>query len=256
MSKEEQSPPHVRELLKAQYDYPEDVETGRGGSRRRARRAYRRSERQRTAAWIEQERRREPITARAALVVVTVLLGMGVLARLGPGWITGGDERADQVVAGPSAFPAGAANSKPAVSSSPPLSPLASPSADLSLPDRVAEAFVRQYLTRNPPKDQDHTAAVGRAAPWATPALVENLSQHDDPPFGRLVSRGGVSMVSTVTVKHAGQQLPGDTPLRAWRTVTAKVDIVGYTSYSETTTLQCELINTDGEWRVARVLGV
>ncbi|MEV8628615.1 hypothetical protein [Streptomyces sp. NPDC051079] len=258
MAKDDQphTPQEFRDLLKAGYDYPEEVDAERGRSRRRARRAYRRAARAQTAQWIADERRREPISARVALLVVAVLLGIGVLARFGPDWLTGQDAGADHVAAAPSAAPSAADDKPPASGAASPSSASPSPAADLADPDTVAEQFARHYLTRNPPEDQEHTAAVDRAAPWATPALVENLSQNDDPAFERLVSRGGVSTVSTVFVKPAGQQLPPDNPLRVWRTVTAKVDVVGYTTYSETTVLQCELTNVDGAWRVARVLGV
>ncbi|MFF0561489.1 hypothetical protein [Streptomyces sp. NPDC004266] len=252
---DERTPQQFRELLRAQYDYPEDVEDERGWRRRRARRAYRKGERGRTAEWIDQERRREPISSRAALLVVVALLAIGVLGRFGPNWITGHNDTATTVTTTPSATPS-RADGKQAPSSPPPASPSATPSAQLADPDAVAEEFVRHYLARNPPVDQDHTAAVQRAAPWATTALVDNLSGHDDPAFARLVSRGGVATVSAVAVKPAGTQLPGDTPLRVWRTVTAKVDVVGYTTYSETTRLQTELINDGTGWRVDRLLGV
>ncbi|MGW0121718.1 hypothetical protein [Streptomyces sp. NPDC003327] len=255
---EERTPQQFRELLRSQYEYPEDVEDQRGRRRRRTRRASRKDERARTAQWIEQERRREPISSRAALLLVVALLAIGVLGRYGPGWITGRDDAASKIAATAtaSATPSGTDN-KPAGSPSiTPPTPSATPPADLSDPDTVAAEFVRHYLTRNPPVDEDHTAAVRRAAPWASAALVRNLAGHDDPAFGRLVSRGGVATVSTVTVKPADTRLPGDTPLRVWRTVTAKVDIVGYTTYSETTTLQTELITDGTGWRVNRILGV
>ncbi|MFC8983539.1 hypothetical protein ACFU3J_15900 [Streptomyces sp. NPDC057411] len=258
MAKDDQprTPQEFRDLLKAGYDYPDEVDAERGRSRRRARRAHRQAERARTAQWIADERRREPISVRAALLVVAVLLGIGVLARFGPDWLTGQDGGADHVTTAPSVAPSAGDDKPPASGTVSPSSAAPSPAADLSDPDKVAEEFARHYLTRNPPEDQDHTAAVGRAAPWATPPLVENLSQSDDPAFERLVSRGGVSTVSTVAVKPAGEKLPPDNPLRVWRTVTAKVDVVGYTTYSETTVLQCELTTFDGAWRVARVLGV
>ncbi|MGW6569960.1 hypothetical protein [Streptomyces sp. NPDC054975] len=258
MTKDDDSrtPQEWRELLRTTYDYPEEVNEGRRRQRRRARRAYRQSERRRTAEWISRERRREPITAAGALLVVAVVLAMGLLARFGPDWIRGErDSGAGKVTATqPAASPSD--DGKPGAASPPPASPSPSVSADLSDPEKVAEQFVRHYLTRTPPGDQDHTAAVLRAQPWATPGLVENLANHDDPAFDRLVSRGGVSTVSTVKVEPAGQSLPVDTPVRVWRKVTAKVDVEGYTNYSETTTLETELTNTGAGWRVSRILGV
>ncbi|MFE7412715.1 hypothetical protein [Streptomyces laurentii] len=250
-----EDPQHFRDLLRARYDYPDDIEDERGRRRRRARRGYRRAERARAAQWIAQERRREPIAARAALAVVVLLLGAGVLARVGPDWLSSRHDQPGRASAPATPQPT-TADDKPAPSSAPP-SPTASPSPDLSEPDTVAEQFVRHYLTRNPPADQDHTAAVRRAAPWATEALTGNLTGNDDPAFGRLVAQGGVSTVSAVTVRPGGDQLPADTPLRVWRTVTATVDVVGYTRYTEKTTLHTELTTTGaGGWKVARVLGV
>ncbi|WP_432089587.1 hypothetical protein [Streptomyces sp. bgisy095] len=258
----ERTPQQWRDLLSTGYDYPEETEEGRRGQRRRARRAYRKSERARSKAWVEQERRREPINARAALAIVVVLLAVGVLARFGPDWLTGRDDTASRVTTAPAAATPGTpsasadgADDKPSPTAPSP-SPSPSASADLTAPDPVAKEFVRHYLTRNPPEDQDHTASVERAAPWATRALTINLARSDDPAWGRLVSRGGVSTVSAVTVKPAGQDLPVDTPLRVWRTVTAKVDVVGYTTYTETTTLQVEVIHDGESWRVSRILGI
>ncbi|MFJ5099250.1 hypothetical protein [Streptomyces sp. NPDC088557] len=256
MPDEDRTPQQFRELLRAGYDYPDDIENTPGRRRRRrARRAHRQAERARTTQWIAQERRREPIGARAALLVVAVLLGVGALARFGPAWITGGEPTA----ARPPAAPGAPAATGPGPDGKPPApgTPTApAPSADLSDPERVAEQFVRHYLTRNPPQDGDHTAAVRRAEPWATAALTENLAGNNDPAFDRLVSRGGVSAVTAVTVTPAGRQLPVDTPLRMWRTVKATVDVVGYTAYTETSTLQVELTTTGTGWQVSRLLGV
>ncbi|WP_432017660.1 hypothetical protein [Streptomyces hydrogenans] len=262
MAKDDDSktPQEWRELLRTTYDYPEEVNEGRRAKRRRARRAYRQSERRRTAEWISRERRREPITAAGALLVVVVILAMGALARFGPDWIRGErDGGAGKVTATqPAASPSddGKPGAGSGADSPPPASPSPSVAVDLSNSEKVAEQFVRHYLTRNPPEDQDHTAAVLRAQPWATPGLVENLANHSDPAFAKLVSHGGVSTVSTVKVEPADQGLPVDTPVRVWRKVTAKVDVQGYTDYSETTTLQTELTSTGAGWRVSRILGV
>ncbi|MFF2308518.1 hypothetical protein ACFVVP_39215 [Streptomyces sp. NPDC058128] len=90
-----------------------------------------------------------------------------------------------------------------------------------------------------------------------TASLVENLTASSDPAWDRLVSRGGVSTVRTVKVEPAGAGLPVDTPLRVWRKTTTTVDIEGYTNYTETPTLQVELMLTDtDEWRITRILGL
>nr|AAS45795.1 SLV.12 [Streptomyces lavendulae] len=150
----------------------------------------------------------------------------------------------------------GTDDAKPSGPASAPASASPSAAVDLSAPDKVAESFARQYLARNPPKDQTHRAAVGRAAPWATRSLTANLEANSDPAFDKLVSRGGVSAVSAVKVEPAGGKLPPDTPLRVWRTVTATVDVQGYTNTTETTVIQTEVTHTESGWRVSGILGV
>lgn len=254
----DRSPQEWRELLRSSYDYPEEVKQGRRKERRRARREHRQGDRRRTAEQIRQQRRREPITVVGAGVIVAVLLLMGACARFGPDWIRGSSAPPKPTATQSTAPPTVAGDAKPAdpATTAPTASASPSPSADLSDPGRVAEAFVRQYLSRNPPKDETHRAAVLRAAPWATRALAANLEENADPAFDKLVSRGGVSRVSAVKVEPAGGKLPPDTPLRVWRTVTATVDVEGYTNYTETTAIQAEVTRTDDGWRVSAILGV
>ncbi|MGW4954549.1 hypothetical protein [Streptomyces parvulus] len=258
MPEEEKTPEQWRELLRTTYDYPEEIKDAPRRRRRRLRREHRHGERARTAEWIKAERRREPTTPAVALVVVAVILVAGVLARFGPQWFSD-DGRASSVTASASPSPAGDDDKAPGTASaSPSASPSPSASVDLSDPDTVAKEFTRHYLTRNPPVDNDHTAAVRRAAPWAMPALVENLANSSDPAWEKLVSQGGVSTVTAVTAKPPAEslRLPPDTPLRKWRTVTATVHVAGYTDDTQRTTLQTELTNTGDGWHVSRILGV
>ncbi len=257
---EERTPQEWRELLSATYDYPEEIEDEPRRRRRRLRRTHRQAERERTAEWIAEQRRRESLRPVTALVIVGAVLLAGVLSRYGPDWLGGGKDGSTGVTASASPSPSTDQDDKPAASASPTgtgsVSPSPSASVDLSDPETVAEEWTRHYLTRNPPEDEDHTAAVRRADPWAMPALTENLANSSDPAWDRLVSRGGVATVSAVTVKPAGGDLPPDTPLRVWRTVTATVKVAGYTDYTEKTTLQAELTNSGKGWRVSRVVGV
>ncbi|MDJ0345561.1 hypothetical protein QMK19_33995 [Streptomyces sp. H10-C2] len=255
---DERSPQEWREMLKTGYDYPEEARKGRRRDRRQARRDHRQGERRRTAEWIKTERQREPVTAAGALLIVVVVLALGVAAKwLWPGLV--GTEHARKpvtVTAGPQTS---AQDDKPAgtpSASSSPTSPRPSPTVDLRAPDKVAQQAVEHYLTRNPPVDRNHSAAVLRAAPWMTPSLVENLASNRDPRWDKLVSQGGVSTVRAVQVGPAAPGLPVDTPLRVWRKVTATVAIEGYTATTETTVLQTELTLDGEKWRVSRIVGL
>lgn len=199
------SPDEWREILRG-WEYPEDAPTESRRERRRAKKAHYRGASRRTAQWVREERRRDPITPTAALVIVLLVLVIGAGARLL--WPAG--DPASKV-----ATSTASADDKPAGTPSPAPAPEPSqdPAAvDMSDPAAVAEAAVRHYLTRNPPEDGDHTAAVRRAAPYMTRSLAMNLSESADPAYGRLVSRGGISTVTTVDVRPAGAALPVDTP--------------------------------------------
>ncbi|MEV7659899.1 hypothetical protein AB0O39_37790 [Streptomyces anulatus] len=235
----------------ASWDYPDETRTGTRRQRRQAKREHRQDARRRSADWVREERRRDPIRPGCALVGVLLVLAVGAGAR----YLSTPDDPA----ARPSSA-AGPADAKPPAASTPaPTTTTSTPTpapVDMTDPDAVASAAIRGYLTRNPPDDGDHTASVRRAAPYMTRSLAANLSASSDPAYGRLVSRGGVAVVSGATVGPAGASLPVDTPLRVWRTVTARVDVTGYEDYAETVTLRTEVISTGTEWRVARILGL
>ncbi|TLQ38872.1 hypothetical protein [Streptomyces marianii] len=260
MGKNERTPDEWREILDS-FEYPEEVRKTKGRrGRREAKREHREAVRRRTKEWVREERRRDPIRPAGALIIVVVILGLGLGARYVWPSLLGGDDKGGSVTATASPTP-GAQDDKPtaAGTSAPSAPPSSSASAavDLDDPDHVAEEFVRLYLTRNPPKDGDHTASVLRAEPYMRPALVENLAAQADQAWNKLVSRGGIATVRTVKVEPAGTDLPVDTPIRVWRKTTAKIDVEGYEDYSETTVLQVELTNGDGTgWRVSRILGL
>lgn len=248
MPKTDPSPEDWRDLLRT-WDYPDDVRAGTRRQRRQAQRQHRQDARRRSADWVRAERQRDPIRPTCALAGVVLLLAVGAGVRyLSPS--------SDSSTAVQSAPTGQATDDKPpAAEPTPSGTSTSTPSpVDMTDPGAVAEAALRQYLTRNPPQDRDHTASVRRAAPYLTRSLAINLTASSDPAYGRLVSRGGISTVRKVTVRPAGASLPVDTPLRVWRTVTATVDVTGYEDYSEQVTLRTEVINTGTEWRVSRIL--
>ncbi|WP_331720124.1 hypothetical protein OG762_51750 (plasmid) [Streptomyces sp. NBC_01136] len=248
----------AREIL-ASFQYPDDVKRTKGmRNRRTAKREHREEVRRNTKEWVREQRRRDPIRPAAALIVVAAVLAIGAGTRyLWPG-LLGGNDHQDAKPAATATPTPGVQDDAPATSSSTPsATPSSSAAVDLSDPDHVAQEALRLYLTRNPPQDGDHSASVLRAAPYMTPALVENLASQDDPSWEKLVSRGGVATVSTVKAGPADSKLPANTPIRVWRKVTAKVDVKGYTDYSENTVVQAELTNGDGKgWHVSRIVGL
>ncbi|MFI5867762.1 hypothetical protein [Streptomyces sp. NPDC051546] len=254
---DERTPAEWREILR-NFDYPDEVSSGPRRGRAGRKRAHREDVRRRTKEWVKEERRREPIRPVGALIIVALIIGIGLGSRFLWPDLLGAEKQGTKATATAPADPA-APDNKPSgtPSSSSAPSPSASPAVDLSKAETVAEQMVRLYLTRNPPADGKHGASVLRAAPYMTPALVENLGSSSDPAWDKLVSRGGVSTVGAVKVGPADSGLPGDSPLRVWRKVEATVSVEGYTKYTEQTVLQVELTNSTGTaWRVSRILGL
>lgn len=261
MSDKPRGPDGWRELLNEALParpQPENT-TGSRRERRRARKAAGIEHRWRTREAIDAERRREPVTAGGAALLIVAILAVGAGAR----WLSGEDYAPATPAVSPSAEVTQAPSPPPAERDDPPAArdqiELADEdeAPDLSDPEQVAREWASAYLTRNPPEDQGHTASVERAAAWMTEALALNLAEHDDPLYHTLVSRGGVSEVTDVTVETADPDLGTDTPVRVWRQLSITVEVQGYTDYTDTHEVQAEIIQADEDaWLVARVLGL
>ncbi|MEV4440673.1 hypothetical protein AB0K09_16930 [Streptomyces sp. NPDC049577] len=253
------NPAEWRELLKAGYEYPEEIEQApKRGLRRRARKIYRQDQKAELKRRIAEDRRREPDTAGGAIILLIGLLALGLAAN--HWWPDHAGAPSGVVQAG--GAPATSTKSSPDRGDGPaPATPSASPSAkaDRSTPEKTAEGWARAYLTRNPPVDKDQKVPVRRAAPWMTDALKENLEQFDDKSWYQLVADGGVATVDKVTVGPADDdrvRKQADTPTRVWRKVTVDTTVTGYQKHNDTKVLLTEItLGSDG-WRVGRVLGV
>ncbi|GAA0350665.1 hypothetical protein [Streptomyces blastmyceticus] len=266
MSKKQQRPQNPaewRELLKTPYEYPEEIEEAPKRSlRRRARKVYRQGRKAELKRRLAEERRREPVTAGGAILVIVGFLALGAAATH---WWPSHDAPARVVRPGTEAGASpeegvpGEVRWRQGVGPSPSASPSDSPKPDLGKPEKTAEDWARAYWARNPPVDKTHKAAVDRAAPWMTSALRENLRQFDDKAWGELVSNGGVSTVDKVTVGPADDdrvRQQADTPTRVWRKVTVDTTVAGYRKYTDTKVLLTEIMRGDDGWRVGRILGV
>ncbi|MGW1072745.1 hypothetical protein [Streptomyces sp. NPDC002537] len=249
-----------RELLKAGYEYPEEIEQAPKRSlRRRARKIYRQDQRGELKRSLAEERRREPVTAGGAVVMVVCLLLVGLAANHWWPDHAGAPSTVVQAGGGNAPVTESAQDRGASPGSAPSSSPSAPPQADRSTPEKTAEGWARAYWSRNPPVDKDHTAPVLRAAPWMTDALARNLEQFDDKAWYELVSNGGVSTVDKVTVGPADDdrvRMQANTPTRVWRKVTVDTTVAGYRKYADTKVLLTEITLGDDGWRVGRVLGV
>ncbi|MFD9084553.1 RAD23 family protein [Streptomyces erythrochromogenes] len=261
MSDEKDKPRTVsdfRDLLKEQYELPEEARGGKRKERRRARQEHKRARKETTRRVLEEERRREPMTPAGAAIVIAVIFAIGWGTSH---WIGKDDEAGPGAVAasGPSPSPTAAA---PGASTAPPspsrfaVSPYPSPPVDLTTPEKTVKGWGQVYLTRSPPVDLNHKPSVERAAPWMTEALAVNLGANEDRIWDQMMSNGGISTVLSVDVAKAAEGLPVDTPLRVWRQATVKASIEGYNTYEKTYVFQVEVTHSSKGWRVARVMGV
>ncbi|MEU2086523.1 hypothetical protein ABZ569_32210 [Streptomyces albus] len=239
------TPQQWRELLR--NSYPEDVEQVPGRrERRRAQKEHNRRKEQAARDWVRKERESEPVTGGAVLLIILVVLSIGLIS-----WLVRSSD--DQPEQHHEKAERPAAPLSPSSPTGP--SPTPSPSGRGSGPEAVARAWAREFFTRDPYKEQTHQAVVDRAARWMTPQLTTNLSESDDPAWGKLVSHGGVSKVTNVKVTSAGKHLPVDTPLRVWRKLLVTTSVHGYDDYNETRTVRVELSRAGDGWQVSRALG-
>ncbi|MFD3422031.1 hypothetical protein [Streptomyces decoyicus] len=224
--------------------------------RRRARNAWRSARRDTRAEWVKRERRNVPTPI---TVPILALLLAGLVAA--GSWLSPEDDHRPAHTrphTTPTAAPAPPADDTADPSPSPTPSATAKRSASA---DGIAKDFVTAYCTRNPEHDNSHVAAVTRAAPYASHALVSNLKRHDDRDWNKLVATQALTATPgkvTVSAPAAAQQLPPDTSVRIYRQATARINVKGTDDYAYTRHLTVEVSRADvgQQWQVTRVLGI
>ncbi|MFK0296336.1 hypothetical protein ACIQU6_38495 [Streptomyces sp. NPDC090442] len=224
--------------------------------RRRAKKAWRSARRDERVAWIKAERRKVPTPLTVPIVALTVA---GLIAGAAWLWPHNNDQPPLKAAPTPSAHPTTPDN-EPTHAPTPTPTPTPT-SAHPTTPDAVAQAFTTAYTTRIPLQDGTHTAAVQRAAPYASTALVDNLKHHDDADFNKLIAAQATqAKPSKVEIAQPTEkQRPApDTSIRLWRQATVTIDVKGTDAYRYTRHLTLEVSRADvgRPWAVTRVLGV
>ncbi|MEV7885175.1 hypothetical protein ACWD3I_25375 [Streptomyces sp. NPDC002817] len=246
------TPDGWRDLLRAE-ELPEEIADLPFRKRRRARRAWRSARRDARARWVKEERRKVPTPLSVPIILLIVA---GLVA--GASWLTSHHDR-DTVQTKP---PATHAATEAPTDDAP--SPAASASTTVrrpGTPDGIAKAFVLAYTTRILLQDGTHSAAVERAAPYASTALVDNLNKHDDIDWNKLVAAQATSATPTqvsINVPAAREEFAPDTPVRVYRDATARIEVKGTDDYTYTRKFTLEVSRADvGQpWMVTRVLGL
>ncbi|MEY9839516.1 hypothetical protein [Streptacidiphilus sp. EB103A] len=246
------SPEDWRELLRRQ-DPPEEFAELPRRQRRRARKYWRTARRDERAQRIRRQRSQTPTGLHIPLTALVLAAAIAAYTWASPHH----------------SHPARAATA-PTSTAAPLTAPTATAAATATasatpatvLTDRqVASAFMTAYCTRLPLQDGSHNAAVARAAPYASPALVANLDAYDDADFDVLVSRQATAArptAVTVTEPTTAQRPAPDTAVRVYLQATATIAVTGthdYT-YQRSLTLEISRSDTGNPWTVTRVLGL
>ncbi|WP_372412599.1 hypothetical protein [Streptomyces luteireticuli] len=243
-----------REALRKEQ-LPEDLAQLPRRKRRKAARAWRSARRDARAQWIKNERKNTPTPLTVPLLAL-VIAG----AVLGAAWLWP-EHSSDRTTATPRATPTTSADEHEPDTPPVPVAP-GSPAPALTNPDDVAKGFATGYSTRLPLQDGSHTAAVQRAAPYASAPLTANLRRHDDRDFNKLVAaqaREAKPSKVVITEPAGRDQRPApDTPIRVWRLATVTVDVKGTDNYTyeRRLTLEVSRADTGAPWMVTRVLGI
>ncbi|MEU6331572.1 hypothetical protein ABZ851_30475 [Streptomyces sp. NPDC047049] len=243
-----------RELLRNQ-ELPESLAELPLLRRRRARKAWKSARRDARAEWVKRERRNVPTPV---TVPIIALLLAGLVAA--GSWLWP-EEDHDPAPAKPHSTPT-AAPAPPAADTDPAPTPTSSATSKRPVsPDGIAKSFVTAYSTRSPEREDSHVAAVDRAAPYASRALVSNLGRHEDRDWNKLIATQALTATPskvTISAPSATQQLPPDTSVRIYRQATVRLDVKGTDDYSYTRHLTVEVSRADvgQQWQVTRVLGI
>lgn len=246
------TPEGWREWLRAD-ELPDQIAELPFRQRRRAKRAWRSARRDARTRWVKEERRKVP-TPLSVPIILLVVAGAVAAAS----WLNSHHDR-DTVQSPPPATHS--ATPSPQDDSPSPAASASTTARRPATPDGIAKAFVLAYTTRILLQDGTHSAAVKRAAPYASTALVDNLNRHDDVDWNKLVAAQATSATPTqvsINTPAATEEFAPDTPVRVYRDATARIEVKGTDNYTYTRHLTLEVSRADvGQpWMVTRVLGL
>ncbi|MFJ4679155.1 hypothetical protein [Kitasatospora sp. NPDC088783] len=221
--------------------------------RRRARRAWRSARREQRIQWIRDERRKTPTGPAIPIVALVLAVGVLICSWLWP-----------QAQSKPAPAPATTLTQAPVPAAQSPTATATTERASSPRPtdpEGIARAFFSAYSTRNVLQDGSHAAAVHRAAPYASQALVDNLTHHADFDFNHLVAvQATESHATRITLipPPEGKRPAPDTDLRVYLQASVDIAVTGPepTTYTRVLTAEISRADTKSQWMVTRVLGI
>jgi hypothetical protein len=263
-------PANWRDMVRADYDYPGEMDGLNRRERRRAKRTWRRDDQAQRVAWLRQQRQAEP-TSPVTVIVAVVILAIVVLG-LGGGLprLLRGDEPSrggDVGVLSPSQEPEqpqspGAPQStttpsSPATlqNSTPPILTERPSAAATAAVTSTVNAWARVFYTRNP-SAETYADLIDKTAPYITTELGDSLEAEGDSTYGGLKSDGGRSTVANVKVEMPRpDSAPVDTPTRISRLVSITIDVTGKRANRMVLPLLVTLVPDGTRWVISDLNG-
>jgi hypothetical protein len=262
-------PSSWRDVVRADYAYPDELDDLGRRERRRAKRSWRRDDHAQRMAWLRQQRQAEP-TSPVTVIVAVVILAIIVLG-LGGGLprLLGRDEPsgAEVGVLTPSApveepapenstLPTGSGTLSPTVDlTTPPVLTERPPTAAISAAADVATKWARTFYTRDP-SAETYVDLVDKTGPLITDELGATLTAAGDSTYDALKTDGGKSTVVTVKVDMPRpDSAPVDTPTRISRLLTITIDVTGKNPNRIVLPLLVTLVPEGAVWVVSDLNG-
>ena len=232
-----QEPESWRDVVRGDYNYPDELDDLDRRSRRRAKKSWRRDDYAQRMAWMRRQRQAEP-TSPLAIIVVVLLLAIIVLG-FGGGLprLLGRDEpksggvglltpSAPAAPATGETQPSTSSAGTPTVIAPPPLTERPSPAATAAA-DTSARSWAQVFYTRTP-ASESYDDLVTKASKFMTSDVSDSLRQAGDSTYDALKTSQGTSRVSSIDVKPPkADSAPVDTPTRITRLVTVTIDVTG-----------------------------
>ncbi|MEV0791964.1 hypothetical protein [Kribbella sp. NPDC050459] len=234
-------PTNWRDIVRADYEYPEEIGELSRKERRQAKRTWRRDDHAQRVAWLRQQRQTEP-TSPVTVVVAVVILAIVVLGLGGglPRLLRGDEPTSGGVgVLTPSPPPGQAQTPAASQSTTTPAGPTTlqnstppiltarpAPTATTAATTTV-NAWARVFYTRDPSRET-YADLIDKTAAYITTQLGDNLQTEGDSTYEALKSDGGKSTVANVKVEMPRPDAaPVDTPTRISRMVSVTIEVTG-----------------------------
>lgn len=278
MAREPKRPEDWRDWVRADYEYPEDFDNLSWAQRRRAKRRWRRQDKQQRVEFLRERRGSEPSGPGGLLIgivfLVLVVIGFGAaLPRLlhrdeadrpSVGILTpatnptGGvptGTATDSTTPSPSDGSVSPSESVPTSTTPLPTTTQRVSSAQINEASTVAGNWAKVFYTRNPAAET-YDQLVARAGQYTTDAVTSSFTSSGDSTYEALRSSKGTSRVlkATVVAPRPGTA-PVDTPVRITRLVTVRVQITGSDPATITVPLLISLAPQATGWLISDVNG-